>query len=409
MCENFRVTNIFAFADASQCAGSIQVREALSSRARYSSCIDLLESGLDGSAQDLSTNGLILNGHKVRRTSVILMDGDIIEIPSSRAFKCIHIWKQPQEKKSMFDPTPPTQPSHKKIGGYVVTSHCLGTGGFAAVHLAIDTAASRQVACKTIVLKKDTEKVTVMKEVKILLALDHPNISKILDVDEDGRFLWALMYRFRTFDTDLMIHSHIFLQLCTGGDLFTYISSHSQKGGPLCEGEAKYIMFQIFKGLKYLHDKMISHRDLKPENVLLYAPGPYPRIQIADFGLARPKAYEKTFTACGTVMYLPPEGILALHDKRLGYVALPLDCWSAGVIMYMMLAEQAIKDRIVHGDVEFRADIWDKMPDARGLVSRLLIHSHEQRATIASALHNQWIGTDLDDLEEAYNDRVLSG
>lgn len=48
------------------------------------------------------------------------------------------------------------------------------------------------------------------------------------------------------------------LQLSTGGDLFTYITSHPRRR--LCEGEAKYITFQIFKGLQYLHDKMISHR-----------------------------------------------------------------------------------------------------------------------------------------------------
>lgn len=76
----------------------------------------------------------------------------------------------------------------------------------------------------------------------------------------------------------------------------------------------------------------------QPENILLYTPGPYPRIQIADFGLARPKAYQETFNVCGTVSYLPPEGILALDHKHLGYVGMPADCWSAGVIMYIMLA-----------------------------------------------------------------------
>jgi serine/threonine protein kinase len=47
---------------------------------------------------------------------------------------------------------------------------------------------------------------------------------------------------------------------------------------------------------------------LQPENILLYNPGPYPRIQIADFGLAREKSYQETFNVCGTVAYLPPEG-----------------------------------------------------------------------------------------------------
>ena len=157
------------------------------------------------------------------------------------------------------------------------------------------------------------------------------------------------------------------------------VSQRNRDGnGCLPEGEAKYIMYQLLTGLKYLHDKMISHRgkysivimqkdhtegslitssftDIKvnlphllprrrpiappqPENILLYAPGSYPRIQIADFGLARPKAYQETLNVCGTVPYLPPEGILALEHKDRGYVGMPADCWSAGIVLYIMLS-----------------------------------------------------------------------
>ena len=57
-----------------------------------------------------------------------------------------------------------------------------------------------------------------------------------------------------------MTFSHIFLQLCTGGDLFTYITSASGSGNRLCEAEGKYIMYQLLQGLEYLHDKLVSHR-----------------------------------------------------------------------------------------------------------------------------------------------------
>ena len=57
-----------------------------------------------------------------------------------------------------------------------------------------------------------------------------------------------------------IISRQIFLQLCTGGDLFTYISSYAERQCRLLEGEAKYVMYQILKGLVYLHDKSISHR-----------------------------------------------------------------------------------------------------------------------------------------------------
>ena len=81
-----------------------------------------------------------------------------------------------------------------------------------------------------------------------------------------------------------------------------------------------------------------AHVPSKPENVLLYSPGRYPRIQLADFGLARRKSYQETFNVCGTVSYLPPEGILALENKDMTYIGMPADCWSAGLMLYIMLA-----------------------------------------------------------------------
>jgi serine/threonine protein kinase len=58
----------------------------------------------------------------------------------------------------------------------------------------------------------------------------------------------------------MLLARHIFLQLCTGGDLFTYITSHEESEGRLCEGEAKYVIYQLLKALEYLHKKEISHR-----------------------------------------------------------------------------------------------------------------------------------------------------
>lgn len=70
------------------------------------------------------------------------------------------------------------------------------------------------------------------------------------------------------------------LQLSTGGDLFTYITSHPRR--KLCEGEAKYITFQMFKGLQYLHDKMISHRGKPPLAIDHYLCHPQPVCAVGD-------------------------------------------------------------------------------------------------------------------------------
>jgi meiosis-specific serine/threonine-protein kinase MEK1 len=55
----------------------------------------------------------------------------------------------------------------------VVTSHCLGSGSFATVNLAIDTQRYCQVACKTIKTKSESDMKKVQKEVQILMKLNH--------------------------------------------------------------------------------------------------------------------------------------------------------------------------------------------------------------------------------------------
>ncbi|TCD61301.1 Meiosis-specific serine/threonine-protein kinase mek1 [Steccherinum ochraceum] len=337
------------------------------------------------------------------------MHGDILQLPSSQKFTCIHSLQVSKDDIDLFHSH---KVSEQALGRWLVTSHSLGSGSFATVRLAMDTSQSahRQVACKTLKRKSSDKRSSVVKEAQILGALNHPNINRVFDVVTDQKFI------------------HIFLELCTGGDLFSYISHYESTGYRLCEGEAQYIMYQLLQGLEYLHERLISHRDLKPENILLFSPGPYPRIQIADFGLARPKSYQETFNVCGTVPYLPPEGIMALDNKLMGYVGIPADCWSAGVVMYLMLCsvvieshdkesqywlssqrnDEVVKRRIIDGDVDFHPEIWESIPDAEALCQWLLSPDPQKRATVYDAQNSKWIKCDLLELKTAYQNRMNS-
>ena len=55
----------------------------------------------------------------------------------------------------------------------------------------------------------------------------------------------------------------------------------------------KYVMYQVLKGIKYMHSGELIHRDLKPSNLLLNSDC---HLKICDFGLARSLASEKNET-----------------------------------------------------------------------------------------------------------------
>ena len=119
---------------------------------------------------------------------------------------------------------------------------------------------------------------------------------------------------------------YLLLELCTGGDLFSYIKSL----GKLEESETKRICLNIVEGISYLHSNNILHRDLKLGNILLTEDK---SAKIADFGLAAQLSdlSEERTTLCGTPNYISPEIV-----SRRPY-GLSSDLWSLGCILFACL------------------------------------------------------------------------
>ncbi|EJU00123.1 kinase-like protein [Dacryopinax primogenitus] len=275
-------------------------------------------------------------------SAFLLLHGDSLTLPNDQTFRVSYKVPLPLRPESLRGLLSGGQTGSAAIGNgrYLVNSTELGNGTFGSVHLAVDMIKGRQVACKIIPLKSkddssDIERsgkyAAVMREVDILKKLSHPNINEVLDVCE----------------TSARTKICVVLGLSTGGDLFSHLVRRTR----LNEMEAKYFLLQIFYGIKYLHQKGVAHRDLKPENILLVTPPPFPRLQIADFGLARmfprdtqAKMNNRSLTVLGTVDYIAPEiaELMQIGQEKLitptrgDVIAMAGDSWAIGCIAYQM-------------------------------------------------------------------------
>ncbi|KAJ8620906.1 hypothetical protein MRB53_029435 [Persea americana] len=96
-----------------------------------------------------------------------------------------------------------------------------------------------------------------------------------------------------------------------------------------------YFLYQILRGMKYIHSANVIHRDLKPSNLLLNANCD---LRICDFGLARPTAENEFMTEyVVTRWYRAPELLLNSTD----YTA-AIDVWSVGCIFMELMNKQPL-------------------------------------------------------------------
>lgn len=201
----------------------------------------------------------------------------------------------------------------------------IGTGAYGVVCAAKDNRTGRKVAIKKI--PKAFDELTISKrtyrELKILRYLRHDNIISILDVMEPP-------------DNESTLHDvYVVLDLMES-DLHHII--HSVQ--PLSDDHIKYFLYQIARGLKYIHSANVIHRDLKPSNLLINRNC---ELKIGDFGMARglsstPEEHATFLTEyVATRWYRAPELMLSFSDYNVS-----LDMWSLGCIFAEMLGRRQL-------------------------------------------------------------------
>jgi serine/threonine protein kinase len=202
------------------------------------------------------------------------------------------------------------------LKNYKLLDH-LGTGGMSSVYLAEHVLMHRRVAIKVLPQKRVEDSSYLARfhrEAQAAAALDHRNIVRAYDVDNDGNTHYLVM------------------EYVEGRDLQAMVKD----AGPLEPAVAADYIRQAALGLEHAHQAGLIHRDVKPANLLVDRSNV---VKVLDLGLARftgedraslTVAYDEN--VLGTADYLAPEQALDSHgvDAR-------ADIYSLGCSLYFLL------------------------------------------------------------------------
>ncbi|KAI9108288.1 hypothetical protein K1719_020771 [Acacia pycnantha] len=195
----------------------------------------------------------------------------------------------------------------------------IGRGAYGIVCSLLNTETDEMVAVKKIANAFDNlmDAKRTLREIKLLRHLDHENVIALRDV---------IPPPLRREFTDVYMTTELM-----DTDLHHIIRSNQN----LSEEHCQYFLYQILRGLKYMHSANIIHRDLKPSNLLVNANCD---LKICDFGLARTTMENDFMTEyVVTRWYRAPELLLNSSDYTSA-----IDVWSVGCIFMELMNKKPL-------------------------------------------------------------------
>ena len=205
------------------------------------------------------------------------------------------------------------------IGGSYCIEKPLGHGGMGEVYLArhmkLDIYRAIKILLPKIAVKNPMFATRFMREAKLAIQLQHPNIINVMDAEYDER---------------LSIY-YIVMEYVDGGTVRNLI----RKNGPINEQEVLKIVLRVGEALAVGEERKIVHRDIKPDNIMLTKDN---IVKLADLGIAKSAADSNDVDVTspeiliGTPAYVSPE-----QARDAQHVDSRADIYSLGVSMYEML------------------------------------------------------------------------
>lgn len=212
-----------------------------------------------------------------------------------------------------------------------------------------------EVKCKTTLKRFAAKKIPCVQmklEIAIAKLLDNPHIVKLHSVIESDD------------------HFHLVMDLCKGGPLSAWIESRkrvSEHGEmsylPPSSRDAAILIWQMLKGVAYLHHHRIAHRNIKPSKFLLTEDAFDVSLKLGDFALAC--RYHKgcpMTQPVGSLWYMAPEVMMGQYTSA-------CDIWSIGCTAFLL----SVHSGMFVGEEDIKVAEDDQRHDAE--VRRLVLRS----------------------------------
>jgi len=238
----------------------------------------------------------------------------------------------------------------RSIGKYRL-QNCIGSGGMGEVWSARDTSLKRDVAVKMMMFGDTPRSVQARarfdREIRALMAIDHPHAVRILDFGTAGEHI-----------------NYLVMDLLPGSDLAQLV----RQQGVVAPLRALALLEQAARAAEHAHNLGIVHRDIKPSNIFISDVGDdIGHVRLLDFGIAKlDEEVDEGITATGafvgTVHFAAPE--LALGEDA----TIASDIYALGAVAYFALTGSTpfvgltrggVLDALASGDV---LDLRTKAP-----------------------------------------------
>ncbi|XP_078595823.1 mitogen-activated protein kinase 14-like isoform X4 [Branchiostoma floridae x Branchiostoma japonicum] len=296
----------------------------------------------------------------------------------------------------------------------------IGSGAYGQVCSAFDQQLQHKVAIKKLArpFQSEIHAKRSYRELRLLKHMEHENVIGLLNV-------MTPTLTFEDFQDVYLVTPLM------GADLNNIVKCQK-----LTDDHVQFLVYQVLRGLKYIHSAGIIHRDLKPSNIAVNEDC---ELKILDFGLAR-LADDAMTGYVATRWYRAPEIMLNwMHYNKTA------DIWSVGCIMAELLTGRPLFPGTDHIDQlkrimelvgtpdqeflqkissesarsyveslpkqskkDFRGYFCGANPDAVDLLDKMLILDTDKRLTAEQALEHPYMRQYHDPTDEptaaAYDD-----